>query len=188
MYFRVLTVPPVNRRDYLLALRPHSQQPRVVSSLCICYLWCQKRAPAHWCDGGSVTPRGGSVMFTGFSEGSKAKKTIKSHLAKSHTVFQKEERIPLALKKAWLTCDTEVIIRTVKLSLKTKNLCQQCPWHFHESARNAGALGSIPGVGWSPGGGHDNPLQCSCLENPMDRGAWWATVHGVTKSWTWLSN
>ena len=39
---------------------------------------------------------------------------------------------------------------------------------------------------WSPGGGHCNPLQCSCLENPMHRGAWWATVHRVAKSWTWL--
>ena len=51
-----------------------------------------------------------------------------------------------------------------------------------ESACNAGDLGSIPGSGRSPGGGHDNPLQHSCLENPMDREAWWATVHGVTKS------
>ena len=40
-------------------------------------------------------------------------------------------------------------------------------------------VGSIPGSGRSPGGGHGNPLQYSCLENPMDRGAWWATVHGV---------
>ena len=46
--------------------------------------------------------------------------------------------------------------------------------------------GSIPGLGRSPGGGNGNPLQYSCLENPMDRGAWWATVHGVTKSQTWL--
>ena len=44
--------------------------------------------------------------------------------------------------------------------------------------------GSIPGSGRSPGGGYGNPLQCSCLENPMDRGAWQATVHGVTKSQT----
>ena len=44
----------------------------------------------------------------------------------------------------------------------------------------------IPGSGRSPGGGHGNPRQCSCLENPMDRGAWQATVHGVTKSQTWL--
>ena len=45
-------------------------------------------------------------------------------------------------------------------------------------------MGSIPGSGRFPGGGHDNPLQCSCLENLMGRGAWWATVHGVSKSWT----
>ena len=43
-------------------------------------------------------------------------------------------------------------------------------------------LGSIPGSGRSPGGGHSNPLQYSCLENPMDRGALWVTVHGVTQS------
>ena len=42
----------------------------------------------------------------------------------------------------------------------------------------------IPRCGRSPGGGHGNSLQSSCLENPMDRGDWWATVHGVTKSWT----
>ena len=46
---------------------------------------------------------------------------------------------------------------------------------------NAGDVGSIPGLGRSPGEINSNPLQCSCLENPMDRGAWWATVHGVTK-------
>ena len=45
-------------------------------------------------------------------------------------------------------------------------------------------MGSIPGPGRSPGGGHGNPLQYSCLENPMDRGAWRATVHGVTQSHT----
>ena len=50
-----------------------------------------------------------------------------------------------------------------------------------ESAYNAGDLDSIPGLGRSPGEGNGNPLQYSCLENPMDRGAWWATVHGVTK-------
>ena len=43
-----------------------------------------------------------------------------------------------------------------------------------------GDVGSIPGSGRSPGEGSGNPLPCSCLENPMDRGAWWATVHGVT--------
>ena len=46
--------------------------------------------------------------------------------------------------------------------------------------------GSIPGLKRSPGGGNGNPLQSSCLENPMDRGDWWATVHRVAKSWTRL--
>ena len=53
-----------------------------------------------------------------------------------------------------------------------------------ESACNARDPGSIPGLGRSPGEGHGNPLQHACQENPMDRGARWATVHGVTKSQT----
>ena len=53
---------------------------------------------------------------------------------------------------------------------------------------NAGDVGSIPWLGRPFGGGHGNPLQYSCLENPMDRGAWWVTVHGVAKSRTRLSN
>ena len=51
-----------------------------------------------------------------------------------------------------------------------------------ELAWNAGDLGSIPGLGRSPGGRHGNPLQYSCLENPMDKGAWQAIVHGVAES------
>ena len=51
-----------------------------------------------------------------------------------------------------------------------------------KSAYNAEDLGSIPGSGRPPGEGNGNPLQDPCLENPMDRGAWWATVHGVTES------
>ena len=46
---------------------------------------------------------------------------------------------------------------------------------------DAGDVGSAPELGRSLGGGNGNPLQCSCLENPADRGAWWATVHGVAK-------
>ena len=57
-----------------------------------------------------------------------------------------------------------------------------------ESAYNMGDPGLIPGLGISPGKGNGNPLQYSCLENPMDRGAWQATVHGVTKSQTRLSD
>ena len=71
--------------------------------------------------------------------------------------------------------------------------CLYIPWGFpggsdgKESAYNAGDLGLIPGLERSPGEGHSNPLQYSCLENSMDRGAWGATIHGVPKSQTWLS-
>ena len=66
------------------------------------------------------------------------------------------------------------------------------PWDFPggsvvknppADARDAGDMGSIPGWGKSPGEGNGNPLQYSCWDNPMDRGAWWARVHGVTKEW-----
>ena len=55
------------------------------------------------------------------------------------------------------------------------------------SAGDKRDVGSVPGSGRFPGGGNSNPLQCFCLENSMDRGAWWATVHGVAKSQTRLS-
>ena len=57
-----------------------------------------------------------------------------------------------------------------------------------EYACNAGGPGLIPGSGRSPGEGNGNPLQYSCLKKTMDRGAWWATVHGVIKSWTRLGD
>ena len=71
--------------------------------------------------------------------------------------------------------------------------CNGLPWwcSHKESTSNAGDAGdtgSIPGSGRSPGEENGNLLQYSCLENPMDRGAWWATVHGVAKSWTGLSS
>ena len=50
-------------------------------------------------------------------------------------------------------------------------------------SREAGDAGSVPGLERSPGGGHDNPLQYSCLENPMDREAWWVTVNRVAENW-----
>ena len=67
-----------------------------------------------------------------------------------------------------------------------------CKWNYNsldgkESACSVGDLGSVPGLGRSPGGGHGNPLQYSRLENSMARGAWQVTVHGVTKRQTWLS-
>ena len=72
------------------------------------------------------------------------------------------------------------------------NIYSGSPWLRGEAGKefacNAGDAGSIPGSGRSPGEGNGNPLQYSCLENPMDRGAWQATVHGVTKSRTRLIN
>ena len=65
-------------------------------------------------------------------------------------------------------------------------------WHSRKEpscqCRNIRDTDSIPGLGKSPGGGHDDPLQCSCLENPMDRGTWRATVHRVSRSRTQLSD
>ena len=64
-----------------------------------------------------------------------------------------------------------------------------CWLHSKESTCNAGAVGdtgSSPGSERAPGGEYGHPVQYSCLENPMDRGAWWATVHRVAKSQTWL--
>ena len=63
-----------------------------------------------------------------------------------------------------------------------------CDSDVKESACNTGNHHLIPALGGSPGGGHGSPLQCSCLENPMDRGAWGAAVHGVAKSQTRLSD
>ena len=56
------------------------------------------------------------------------------------------------------------------------------------NAADSGDVGLIPGLGRFPEGGNCNPLQYSCLENSMDRGAWWATVHRVAKNWTWQSD
>ena len=83
-------------------------------------------------------------------------------------------------------------IKLQKLSISSFTNILFCvsvfPWWLSgkESFCNAGDSGLIPGTGRSPGEGNGNPLQYSCLENPMDRGAWWATVHGVAKSRTRL--
>ena len=74
-----------------------------------------------------------------------------------------------------------------------EDLCNCCPFqvvlvvkHLLANAGGIRDVGLTSGSGRSPGGGHDNPLQYSCLVNPMDRGAWEVTVHRVTKSWTQL--
>ena len=75
----------------------------------------------------------------------------------------------------------ETLFSTVALNILVTNVTNGLPWWLSskESACNAEAAedaGSIPGSGTSLGGGYENPLQYSCPENPMDRGAWWATV------------
>ena len=82
------------------------------------------------------------------------------------------------------------------LSELLMHLCYYLTWYLDfpgdsdgkASACNEGDLGSIPGSGRSPGEGNGNPLQYSCLENPMDGRAWWATIHGVAESQTQLSD
>ena len=76
-----------------------------------------------------------------------------------------------------------VVLKTFKLGTTT---CQSFPCSSvgKESACSAGDLGSIPGLGRFLGEGNGCPLEYSCLKNPMDKGAWWATVHRVTKSQT----
>ena len=86
------------------------------------------------------------------------------------------------LGKHWLRCKSFLVIN------KSSVTCFPGGSEVKASAYYAGDLGSIPGSGRSPGEGNDNPLQYSCLENPTDGGAWWATVHGVAKSRTWLSD
>ena len=70
----------------------------------------------------------------------------------------------------------------VRIELNCKTSASQVALVVKYPPANAGDVGSIPKSGRSPGEGNGNPLQYSCLENPIDRRAWWATVHGVTKS------
>ena len=79
-----------------------------------------------------------------------------------------------------------VLIAAVEQSDSIVHMCSSSDGKA--SACNAGDLGSIPGWGRSPGEGNENPLQYSCLENFVDRGAWRVTVHGVTNSRTRLSD
>ena len=76
-----------------------------------------------------------------------------------------------------------VVWYLIKVTLKWKGIIQRLSHSLvsKESACNTGDLGSISGLGRYPGEGNGNPLQYSCLENPMDRGAWWAAVHGVAR-------
>ena len=74
-----------------------------------------------------------------------------------------------------------LIICLCPFFLRRKKKCTVGGSEVKASAGNVGDLGSIPGSGRCPGEGNGNPLQYSCLGNPMDRGAWWTVVHGVTR-------
>jgi len=85
------------------------------------------------------------------------------------------------------------IIGNIYITVKYINMCVPYVWasqvalvvkNLPANVGDARDAGLIPGLGRSPGGGHGNPLQYSCLENPMDRGVWRSTVHGITQSWT----
>ena len=91
------------------------------------------------------------------------------------------------LENTIIITDGKLFLANIKLTLVMRQVLG-FPWGSDdkESAYNVRYLGLIPGLGRSPGGGHGNSLQCSCLQNPMDRGAWWATVHGIAKSQTQL--
>ena len=95
-------------------------------------------------------------------------------------------RLPLLAGTLTLHPDGLVLIRSLPALTCPSVLHQAFPGSSDgkESACNVGDPGSIPGLGRSPGGGHSNPLQSSCLENPVDRGAWRATVCGISKSQT----
>ena len=105
------------------------------------------------------------------------------HLLESHhPVFQ------FAFKPSFFK---ELILDVIPLHFFALRLClRSLPGGTDdkESSCSVRDVGWIPGLGRSPGGGHGNPLQYSGLENSMDRGAWWATVHGAAKSQTGLSN
>ena len=94
----------------------------------------------------------------------------------------------------WINTFSNRIYAVTSCSFALKFSCLEASWVVlvvKNLLANAGDIrdaGSIPGSGRSTGEGNGNPLQYSCLENPMDRGAWWATIHEVTKCWTWLND
>ena len=105
---------------------------------------------------------------------------------KNESVILSQESVGLKAKFGLTACFLNLFIFNWRIIA----LQQSADWGFPSGSGvksllvNAGSVGSIPGSGRSPGGGHGNSLQDSCLEKPTDRGAWRATVHRVAKSWT----
>ena len=98
--------------------------------------------------------------------------------------FFKFDVVPFAYFCFYFPClrrqSQKILLRAMSKSILPRFSSRVLPWWLSskESACNAGDPGSIPGLGRSPGEGNGDPLQYSCLENPMDRGAWWAPVCG----------
>ena len=90
-----------------------------------------------------------------------------------------EDKIVIGVSSLYKEREGILIAPNIQISSIT---CKESP----ANARDSGDLDSIPGSGRSPAEGHGNPLQCFCLKNPMDRGAWWTTAHKVSKSPIWL--
>ena len=110
----------------------------------------------------------------------------------SSECFQKSLSLPFLIRPAWISLDMDpVFMITFNLNNLLKTLLGACQKalvvkNLPANAGDVRDVDSTPGLGRSPGGGHDNPLQYSCLENPMDRGAWRALVYRVAKSKTQL--
>ena len=114
-------------------------------------------------------------------------------------IFLTQESNPHLLTSPALACGFFTTSSTWEAHIYIIRLLLLCVWatekrDFPDGSvvknlpANAGDAGLVPGLGRCPGEGHGNPLQYSCLENPLDRGNWWATVHEITKSRTWLSD
>ena len=107
-----------------------------------------------------------------------------------YSVVREKKNRNLALKKVELSSheNTWENLKCILLSERRASLLAQRVKNPLASEGDRRDMGSVPGSGRSPGGGHGNLLKYACLENPMNRGAWWTTVHGVAKSWTLLSD
>ena len=108
--------------------------------------------------------------------------------AAAHSSSQKMKFLDSIIRKYVSSFSPEYILHCVYFNSVCRNTTQLMLVikNLAASAGDIRNVGPIPGSGRSPGGGHGNPFQYFCLENPMDRGTWWATVHRVTKSHTEL--
>ena len=108
---------------------------------------------------------------------------ISMNSTKGWKIFEKKKILWSSRKQTWIFHSSSIIYIALTLYLGFPGGSDS-----KESDWNAWDMGLIPGSGRSPGEGSGHPFQYSCLENPMDRGAWWAPVHGIAKNWMRLSD